>query len=103
MKEFEKAEAAIGPAYNIAEIFEDPQYHARKDVIELEDEDLGTIKMTNAFPFMSGTPAKINKGGPRKGQHNSEILMDELGLTAEELSKLKIEIDTMRFYLKISN
>ncbi len=89
LEKFEKAEAAIGPAYNIAQILEDPQYRARKDVIKLEDEDLGQIKMTNAFPLMSGTPAKINHAAPRKGQHNQEILIEELGLSKEELNQLK--------------
>jgi len=89
LDEFEKAEAAIGPAYTIDQIFEDPQYQARNDIIEIEDEDLGRLRMTNAFPFMSETPAKVRHAGPRKGQHNEEILCGELGLSPEELAKLK--------------
>ena len=89
LSEFEKAEAAVGPAYNIAQIFKDPQYQARKNVINLEDGDLGQIKMTNAFPLMSKTPAKIRYAGPRKGQHNREILLGELGLSEEEFNELK--------------
>lgn len=91
LDEFDKAEAAIGPAYTIDQIFEDPQYQARNDIIEIPDEDLGKVKMTNAFPFMSETPAKIRHAGPRKGQHNEEILCGELGLSAEDLAKLKDE------------
>ena len=89
LDEFEKAEAAIGPAYSIDQIFEDPQYQARGDIVEIADEDLGTLKMTNAFPFMSETPAEVRHAGARKGQHNDEILGDELGLTADERAKLK--------------
>ena len=89
LEEFEKAEAAIGPAYDIAQIFEDPQYQARNDIIEIIDDELGPIKMTNAFPFMSGTPASIRQAGPRKGQHNHEIFCDELGLETKKMIKLK--------------
>ena len=89
LEEFEKAEAAIGPAYTIAQIFDDPQYRAREDIVELEDEDLGTIRMTNAFPFMSETPGRIRHAGARKGQHNDEILGEELGLSADEIAKLR--------------
>ena len=89
LKEFEKAEAAIGPAYNIGQIFQDPQYQARGDIIEVSDEDLGPIKMTNAFPFMSETPAEIRHAGPRKGQHNRDILIGELGLSEQELAELE--------------
>ena len=91
LDEFEKAEAAIGPAYTIDQIFKDPQYQAREDIVEVEDEDLGTLRMTNAFPFMSETPARIRHAGPRKGQHNADIFTDELGLSADALVALKDE------------
>jgi len=89
LEEFEKAEAAIGPAYDIGQIFQDPQYQARDDIIEVLDEDLGPIKMTNAFPFMSETPAEIRHAGPRKGEHNRDILVGELGLNEQDLAKLE--------------
>ena len=66
-----------------------PQYQARADIIEVLDEDLGPIKMTNAFPFMSETPAEIRHAGPRKGQHNHDILVGELGLSEHELVELE--------------
>ena len=89
LEEFEKAEAAIGPAYDIGQIFQDPQYQARSDIIEVLDEDLGPIKMTNAFPFMSETPAEIRHAGPRKGEHNRDILVGELGLSEQNLAELE--------------
>ena len=89
VEQFEKVEAAIGPAYDIGQIFQDPQYQARADIIEVLDEDLGPIKMTNAFPFMSETPAEIRHAGPRKGQHNRDILVGELGLSEHELVELE--------------
>jgi crotonobetainyl-CoA:carnitine CoA-transferase CaiB-like acyl-CoA transferase len=88
---FEKAEAAIGPAYTIEQIYEDPQYQARNDIIEIEDEDLGKLRMTNAFPFMSETPAVVRHPGQRKGQSNEDILCGELGVSKDELAKLKDE------------
>ena len=91
LDEFEKAEAAIGPAYTIDQIYQDPQYQARNDIIEIEDEDLGKLRMTNAFPFMSETPAEVRHPGQRKGQSNEEILCGELGVSKEELAKLKEE------------
>tara|TARA_R110002050_G_scaffold203490_2_gene338690 strand:- start:2361 stop:3569 length:1209 start_codon:yes stop_codon:yes gene_type:complete len=91
LDEFEKAEAAIGPAYTIDQIFQDPQYQARDDIVEIEDEDLGKMRMTNAFPFMSATPGKVRHGGARKGQHNDEIFTEELGMSAEEVQALKDE------------
>ena len=64
---------------------------ARGDIVELEDEDLGKVRMTAAFPFMSETPAEIRHPGPRKGQHNEEILCGELGVDPADLKKLAKE------------
>lgn len=89
VEQFEDVQAPIGPAYDISQIFNDPQYQARKDIVEVEDEDLGPIKMTNAFPFLSETPAQIRHAGPRKGQHNDEVLAGELGLGPDRLAALK--------------
>jgi formyl-CoA transferase len=49
------------------------------------------MRMTNAFPFMSATPGKVRHGGPKKGQHNDEIFIEELGLSAEDVQALKDE------------
>jgi crotonobetainyl-CoA:carnitine CoA-transferase CaiB-like acyl-CoA transferase len=89
LAQFEQAQAAIGPAYDIAQIFDDPHYQARGDIVDMEDEELGPIKMTNAFPYLSKTPAQLRHGGGRKGRHNEEILTGELGLDADALAALK--------------
>jgi len=89
LAKFEEAEAAIGPAYDIAQIFEDPQYQARNDIIEIEDEDLGPIRTSNPFPFLSKTPAKIRHPGQRLGQSNDEVYANELGLSADDIATLK--------------
>ena len=88
LAEFERAEAAIGPVYDIAQIVDDPQYQAREDIVTIADEDLGPLRMTNAFPFLSETPARIRHAGPRLGQHTHEVLREDLGLSAEEIEHL---------------
>jgi formyl-CoA transferase len=77
LEAFERAEAAIGPVYDIAQIFEDPQYRARDSVTTIEDKDLGPLRMQNVFPRLSRTPGRIRHGGPRLGEHSGEVL-DEL-------------------------
>lgn len=91
LEKFEEAEAAIGPAYDIAQIFEDPQYQARNDIVTVEDEDLGPLRMANAFPFLSETPAQIRHAGPRLGQHNDVVYGEELGFSEDEMAALKEE------------
>ncbi len=71
---FEKAEAAIGPVYDVGQICEDPQYLARESVTTVPDKDLGKIRMQNVFPKMLRTPGKIKHAGPRLGEHQAEVI-----------------------------
>ncbi len=81
-------EVPAGPVYAIDEIFEDPQYAARENMIEMTDPRIGSIKIPNAMPRMSLTPAQINSLGPSLGAHNAEIYGDLLGLSEERLKEL---------------
>ena len=73
---FEAAEAAIAPVYDIAQIFEDPQFRAREAIATVQDEDLGPLRMQNVFPKLSRTPGKVRFAGARIDQHRDEILSE---------------------------
>ena len=89
LQKFEEAQAAIGPAYDIEQIFSDPQYAARNDLVDVADDELGVIKMANAFPFLSDTPGKVRFAGPSKGSSNHDVFVEQLGLSVEQLEELK--------------
>ena len=63
---------------------------AREIVVDLPDDELGTIPMHNVVPKMSGTPGAIRTPAPKLGQHNHEIL-GQLGLSESELQSLANE------------
>ena len=86
---FAEYEGAIAPVYDVAQIFEDPHFQARRDVIEVPDGELGRVRMQNVFPFMSRTPGEIRHAGARLGQHNDDVLRGELGLSEADLATLK--------------
>ena len=73
---FEKVEAAIGPAYDAAQIVEDPQYLARESVTTVADPDLGPLRMQNVFPIMSRTPGRIKFAGARLAEHQEDVLSE---------------------------
>jgi crotonobetainyl-CoA:carnitine CoA-transferase CaiB-like acyl-CoA transferase len=71
---------------------EDPQVKARESIVSVEDPDLGTVRMQNTFPRMSGTPGKINFTGPTEmGAHNQEIYVERLGISEDEIKRLTEE------------
>lgn len=84
---FEASDAVIAPIYTIADIFEDPQYIARETITTVEDPVLGPARVQGAIPRLVGTPGRVRHLGGRLGQHNREILGEELGHDAVELER----------------
>ncbi len=84
---FDKHEVTVGPVYDIAQFVQDPHVLAREIVVDLPDDEMGTIPMHNVVPKMSGTPGAIRAPAPKLGEHNAEIL-GALGLSAAELQTL---------------
>ncbi len=84
-----KHDAPAGPLNNIADIFGNRQFHARRNMVAIDDEDVGeTIIVPNVFPRLSETPGRIQHLGPRLGQHTAEVLKSLLGKTDEEIEEL---------------
>ena len=85
----DKAGVPISAIYSMKDIFEDPQYAARQDIVEVPCEEFGSIKMPAVFPVLTETPGKIKWAGPKIGAQNDEIYKDLLKLTDEQLHELK--------------
>ncbi len=91
LKAFEKAEAAIAPVLDAKGIVEDPHIRATEMLVEVPDQDLGTVLMHNVLWKMSDTPGQIRFTGRKLGQDTKEILCAELGFTDEEFDNLVAE------------
>lgn len=85
--QFENASAAVAPVYDVAGIFEDPQYKALDSITTIDDDDLGPIRMQNLMFRLSATPGAINWSGRGIGADN-ETVYGELGIGPEELAEL---------------
>jgi crotonobetainyl-CoA:carnitine CoA-transferase CaiB-like acyl-CoA transferase len=84
-------EVPAGPINTIADIFEDPQFAARQNLVEIFDPREGRVVVPNVLPKLSETPGELKWLGPDMGQHNDEIYRGRLGLSAEEVERLKSE------------
>lgn len=79
------------PIYTVEDIMKDPQFAFRNDIVEVETEQFGKIKMQNVCPKMSATPGEIKWPGQPLGKFNRAVYGDLLGYTEEQLAKLEAD------------
>jgi len=84
-----KAEVPCGPVYSIDEIFEDPHYAARENILRFQDERVGELAVPNVVPRLTGTPGQVQSLGPTLGSHTDAVLRDLLELDAEKIAGLR--------------
>lgn len=89
IKTMEENDAIVGPIHDMADIFEDKQYQARDDIIEIEDSELGELKTFATVPKFSRTPGEVDHAGPQHGQHNEEVYLKELGINESDYERLR--------------
>ena len=87
----DEAGVPVNLVYSIADIFADPHYAARENIVEVPYGPMGTIKMPGIVPVFSETPGEIKWSGPALGAHNADVYQGLLGLTPEDLLALKSE------------
>lgn len=89
MREFEAAEAAVAPIYDIRDVLEDPQYKALDSITTVPDEDLGPIRMQNVMFRLSATPGRIRFAGRKVGADTEAVLSECLGIGPERVGELR--------------
>ncbi|MFJ2212308.1 CaiB/BaiF CoA transferase family protein [Streptomyces sp. NPDC101062] len=87
---FEKAEAAIAPVYDIRDVMTDPQYRALETIAEVQDPELGPLRMQNVLFRLSETPGAIRWAGRPHGA-DTDAVLTELGLSAAEIAARRAE------------
>ena len=84
-------EAAGVPAsriYDIADIFRDPHSRARDMLLEVPDDELGSVTVAGVVPKLSETPGSVAHLGGSPGQDTASVLQEVLALTAEQIETL---------------
>src|SRR5262249_57517058 len=88
-----KVEAAEVPCSRVAsvrDIFEDPQVHARSNIVALPSPLGGLLHMVGVVPRLSLTPGEVREAGPLQiGADNEEIYCGRLGVSGDELASLR--------------
>lgn len=72
--------------YSIADIFKDPQFIERGNLMKVNDPRAGELVLPAAVPRLSETPPVFRHAGRALGADNDEVYADLLGLTQEQIN-----------------
>jgi succinyl-CoA:(S)-malate CoA-transferase subunit A/succinyl-CoA:(S)-malate CoA-transferase subunit B len=78
-----------GAINSVADIFEDPQFEARENLLRFVDSEAGEIVIPGVIPKLSKTPGRVKHLGPPIGNGIDSIYGDLLGMSASEITVLK--------------
>ena len=87
MAAFSAAEVTAAPVYDIDQLLDDPHVQARGIVVDVPDNQMGTVPMHNISPRLSDTPGKLRLPAPSLGQHTREVL-SAIGYDAARIDAL---------------
>jgi crotonobetainyl-CoA:carnitine CoA-transferase CaiB-like acyl-CoA transferase len=80
----------VSPVNTLGDIFEDPQAKARNSIWEVDHPTIGKLPLlASALQHMSRTPAAPQGPPPLLGEHTSQVLSEDLGISEEEIAELK--------------
>ena len=83
------ADVPWGPINSIADIFEDPQFAARGNLLRVLDERAGELVLPAPVPRLTETPATLRHAGRAKGADTDAVLGEWLGMAAAEIEALR--------------
>jgi crotonobetainyl-CoA:carnitine CoA-transferase CaiB-like acyl-CoA transferase len=78
----------VATAYTPVDMFADPHFDARGDLVEVDDPVAGAMRQQAPFPRFTGEPPSAPSGAPRLGADTRQVLGDELGVSTGELDVL---------------
>jgi len=85
----EAAGIPCGPINTVDKVVADPQILFREMIVATNHPVAGAVKMAGVPIKMSATPGGIDAAAPLLGQHTAEILREMLGMTEDEVERLR--------------
>ena len=79
----------VATAYTSADIFADPHFDARHDLVSVDDPVIGPIRQQAPYPRRVGETPNAPTGAPRLGEHTDEVLSTLLELSTAEIDALR--------------
>jgi formyl-CoA transferase len=89
MKVMDELEVVASPIFTVADILADQTFRERNNVVEIEDADLGPVKMQGVVPQLANYPGSVWRTAPALGEDNEGVFVERLGMNADEVEALR--------------
>jgi len=84
-----ETEVVASRIFTMADIMTDPTYAERGDIIEVNDRELGSVKMQAVIPHLTNHPGTIWRTGPALGADNDLVYREYLGIAPDRYTRLR--------------
>lgn len=88
-KILEKGAIPHSPINNIKQVCEDPCIRHRNMLAEIDQPQIGRIKIAGSPIHLSETPGEVYAPAPLLGEHTDEVLKNCLGYNGADIARLK--------------
>ncbi|MCH7553109.1 MAG: CoA transferase [Chloroflexi bacterium] len=85
----QQARFPLAPVYTPEDVVNDPHYNARGFFEQVRQPAVGVLKQPGSPLKMFGTPWETGQPAPTLGRHNAEVYVGRLGLSNEDLRRLR--------------
>lgn len=85
----EGANVPCAPVMTVDRLLSDPHVRARQMLVEVPHSRLGKVPVTGVPYKLRESPGTIERLGPDLGEHNTDIYRGMLGLSDEEIERLR--------------
>jgi crotonobetainyl-CoA:carnitine CoA-transferase CaiB-like acyl-CoA transferase len=79
----------VATAYTSADIFADPHFEARHDLVTVDDPVIGALRQQAPYPRRVGETPTAPTGAPRLGEHTDSVLSELLHLSTADIEALR--------------
>lgn len=86
--EMDRLEVVASPIFTVEDIMKDVIYNDNNNIVEIEDPDLGMVKMQNVIPRLTNYTGSVWRTAPALGEDNDSVYA-ELGHTPDSIAELK--------------